>query len=375
MAFYGIDLHTDSFVAARLSVGKNAKINSSPIKVTKYYLQDESFQRFKESLTKEDYVIVEACTNAFWFYDQIKDLVKECYILDVNKYNANNKKTDKFDAKKLAKKLAYYVIVGGDEDDLPLVYVPPKKVRELRALFSTYKLNKKTITQFKNRIHSIFTENGMNILRKQIMNPEYRSQLLNMLPNDFWHLQLKTLFAQLDAINDETEKIKQMILELGYRLFRKEIELLVSIKGFSPFTAIALMSDVVDINRFPSVKKFCTYLRTAPRVKSSNDKTVIGPTNRYSRSLTCTLMAQSVEHFATAGEHLTTFYARVKQGKKAGVYRMAMIRKTLVCAYYMLKRNQLFKWMDEDLYREKLRELKKIDSNMTAIKKTKKPAA
>jgi transposase len=237
------------------------------------------------------------------------------------------------------------------------------------------KLNKKTIAQFKNRIHSIFTENGMNILKKQIVNPEYRAQLLSMLPNGFWQLQLKTLFAQLDAIEDETEKIKQMIHELGYRLFQKEIKLLVSIKGFSPFTAIALMSDVVDINRFPSVKKFCAYLRTAPKVKSSNDKTVIGPTNRYSRSLTCTLMSQSVEHFATAGEHLTTFYARVKQGKRAGVYRMAMIRKTLVCAYYMLKRNQLFKWVDNDLYREKLRELKKIDSNMTPIKKTKKPAA
>jgi transposase len=375
MVFYGIDLHTDSFVAARLAVENNAKINGSPIKITKYYLQDESFQRFKESLTKEDYVIVEACANAFWFYDQIKDLVKECYILDVNKFNANNKKTDKFDAKKLSKKLAYYVISGGDEDDLPLVYVPPKEVRELRALFSTYKLNKKTIAQFKNRIHSIFTENGMNILKKQIVNPEYRAQLLSMLPNGFWQLQLKTLFAQLDTIEDETEKIKQMIHELGYRLFQKEIKLLVSIKGFSPFTAIALMSDVVDINRFPSVKKFCAYLRTAPRVKSSNDKTVIGPTNRYSRSLTCTLMSQSVEHFATAGEHLTTFYARVKQGKRAGVYRMAMIRKTLVCAYYMLKRNQLFKWVDNDLYQEKLRELKKIGCNMTPVKKRKKTAA
>jgi len=82
MAFYGIDLHTDSFVATNLSVGENGRINSDPIKVTEYYLQDESFQRFKESLTKEDYVIVGACPNAIWFYDQIKDLVKECHILD-----------------------------------------------------------------------------------------------------------------------------------------------------------------------------------------------------------------------------------------------------------------------------------------------------
>lgn len=373
MAFYGVDLHTDSFVTARLAAEDCANINSSPIKVTKHYLLDESFQKFKESLTEEDYVIVEACANAFWFYDQIKELVKGCYVLDVNKYTANTNKTDKLDAKKLTKKLAYYVLTNGDSDDLPLVYIPPKEVRELRALFSTYQLDKKTITQFKNRIHSIFAENGIDIPKKQL-NPENRSKLLNIPISDVWKLQLKTLFTQLEAIEEETEKIKQMIYELGYRFFRQEIELLVSIKGFSPLTAIALMSDVVDIKRFSSVKKFCAYLRTAPRVKSSNDKTVIGST-RHSRSLTCTLMSQSVEHFAVAGEHLSNFYARVKKGKKAGVYRMALIRKVLVCAYYMLKRNKSFKWVDDALYREKLRELKKIGDNKTSAKKPKKAAA
>jgi transposase len=360
MAFYAIDLHTDSFVSALICVENVANINTSPIKIAKFYLQDESFRKFKESLTKEDYVLIEACANAFWFYDQIKDLVKECYILDVNKYKASINKTDKLDAKRLVKKLAYYVLTNGDNDDLALVYVPPKEVRELRALFTTYKLNKKSITQFKNRIHSIFTENGINISKKQLVNPAYRSQLLKMLMNGVWQLQVNTLFAQLDLIEDETEKIKQMIYELGYRFFRNEVELLLSIKGFSPLTAIALMSDVIDVNRFPSVKKFCAYLRTAPKVKSSNDKTVIGSINRYSRSLTCTLMSQSVEHFATAGENLIAFYTRVKQGKRAGVYRMAMIRKTLVCAYYMLKRNQVFKWVDQDLYNHKLKEFKKL---------------
>lgn len=375
MAFYGIDLHTDSFVSAKMDLQEGVSINKTSIKITKFYLQDASFQQFKDSLTKEDYVIIEACANAFWFYDQIIGLVKACYILDVNKYNASNNKTDKLDAKKLVKKLAYYVITNGDSDDLPLVYVPPKAVRELRALFTTYQLNKKTMTQFKNRIHSIFTENGFNISRKQISNPESRAKLLDMPLTDLWKLQLKTLFAQMDAIELETEKIKQMIYELGYRLFKEEITLLLSIKGFSPLTAIALMSDVIDINRFPSVKKFCAYLRTAPKVKSSNDKTVIGSTNKFSRTLTCTLMSQSVEHFAQSSDHLGAFYTRVKQGKKAGVYRMALIRKTLVCAYYMLKRNKLFYWTDKKLYNEKIREFNNIINPKSDKKATKKNAA
>jgi Transposase and inactivated derivatives len=373
MIFHGIDLHTNSFVA--MSLKFEGKLNQGTITTGKYYLEPVSFQKFKDTLSKEDYVLVEACANAFWFYDEIKGLVKDCYVLNVNKYKASINKTDKIDTKKLTKKLAYYVLTNGDSDDLPLVYVPPKEVRELRALFSTYRLNKKTITQFKCRIHSIFTENGIDIPKKQVLNPKNRAKLLELSLADTWKQQLRILFTQLDTIEQETEQIKKLIYELGYRLFREEIEILLSIRGFSPLTAIALMSDVIDINRFPSVKQFCAYLRTAPRVKFSNDKTVIGPTNRYSRSLTCTLMAQSVEHFATAGEHLGTFYERVKKGKKAGVYRMALIRKMLVCAYYMLKRKKLFYWMDEKLYQEKLREFINTVNPKSNEKTTRKAAA
>ena len=148
LVFHGIDLHSDSFVDAQM-------LSDGTVRTNKHYLDPESFQKFKDCLSKEDYVLVEACTNAFWFYDQIVNLVKECFILDTNKFMTGINKTDKIDAKKLVKRLAYYVTTNGDNNDLPLVYVPAREVRELRALFSTYQLNKKTMTQFKNRIYSI----------------------------------------------------------------------------------------------------------------------------------------------------------------------------------------------------------------------------
>ncbi len=163
-----------------------------------------------------------------------------------------------------------------------------------------------------------------------------------------------------DNIELETEELKKIIYKLGHELFPKEIELLLSIKGFSPLTAIALMADIVDIDRFPCVKKFCAYLRTAPKVKSSNNTTKIGSTNKFARSLSCSLLSQSVNHFAKSGDHLGSFYERIKVGKKAGVYRMAMIRKILVCAFYMLKRKKQFYWINEKLYKSKLSEFKKM---------------
>lgn len=353
MVFHGIDIHSDSFIDAKMTP-------DGKIQITKFYLTPDFLQKFKDQLSNDDYVLVESCSNAFWFYDQIIDRVQDCYILDVNKFKTSINKTDKIDAKKLVKRLAFYVIANGDDSDLPLVYVPPKEVRELRALFSTYQLNKKTMTQFKNRIHSILRQNGFTVSSIKEINPELIAKISGVPLNDIWKFQLKTLLNQLESLAVETDTIKQKICQFGHQLFPKEIELLLSIKGFSPLTAIALMSDVVDIKRFPNVKKFCAYLRTAPKIKSSNEKTVIGSTNQHSRSLTCTLMAQSVGHFAETGDFLGAFYERVKKGKKPSVSRMALIRKTLVCAYYMLKRNKQFYWVNERLYHNKIRDFEKL---------------
>jgi hypothetical protein len=75
MAFYGIDLHSDSFVAATMTC-------DSKIKTNKFYLDQGSFQKFKEQLTKDDYVLVEACTNSFWFYDQIVNVRRQIVAKD-----------------------------------------------------------------------------------------------------------------------------------------------------------------------------------------------------------------------------------------------------------------------------------------------------
>jgi transposase len=368
MKFHGIDLHTDSLINASLSIiDKGTSINT-----TKYYLTGESFEKFKKSLSKDDYVIVESCSNSFWLYDQIKNIVKECFILNTIKFKQNTNKTDKIDAKKLAKKLAYYVLANGDKDDLPMVYIPNKEIRELRGLFSSYKLNKKTMTQYSNRIHSILKQNGIYLEKKELTRLSFKNNIQDLNLSQSWKVQIIILLNQIELIEQQTEDLKRIIFQKGYDLFKNELELLLSITGFSPLTAIALMTDIADINRFHSVKKFCSYLRTTPRVKSSNTSTVIGRTNKEARSLTCSLLSQSINHFADASDFLNSFYQRVKQGKKAGVYRMALMRKILVCAFYMLKRKKKFYWVKDELYKNKLRDLSKEISTIVINKYFKK---
>ena len=151
MNAYGIDLHSDRFTVAKMMV-KNEKVYEV---VSTYSFKNESYERFLGSLREDDYVLVENSTNAFWFHDQLVGRVKACFVYDTNDIRSSGNKNDKIDARHLVRKLSFYLVMGERKKDLPTVYVPDAEIRELRGLFTTYRLYNKTKVQLKNRIHSL----------------------------------------------------------------------------------------------------------------------------------------------------------------------------------------------------------------------------
>jgi len=250
-------------------------------------------------------------------------------------------------------------MMGERKEYLPTVYVVDAEIREIRGLFTTYQLYKKTKVQLKNRIHSILKQNGICIERGKIDRKDFEARIDGFEISGIRKFQIRSALKALKSVYEEQEEIKDQIHLLGYKLFKEEIELLLSIRGFSAFTGIALMSDVVDVNRFSSARKFCSYLRATPKVKSSNQSIQIGHINRQSRPLTCSLLTQSIVQLSKAGEHMSEFYGRVKIGKSAGKSRIALIRKILVSAYHMLNRKQTYHWVEEELYSKKMENLQK----------------
>jgi len=347
MGLIGIDLHADSFFVVRTRETEKGHIRTE----RRYQLQGESWRVFTSSLTKEDYVLIEATTNSFWFRDRILPYVCECYILNMHKIGFSGNKTDKIDARRLLDVLSYYVHVKG-VSELPSVYVPRPAVRRLRSLLTSYRLNRRIATQLKNRIHSLFKQVGIVTTRKRLFTNAGWKTAMQATPREL-AVHVSLLCRQLATAKKTGDDLTDLIVDLGMKTFPTEIELLLSIPGFSAFTAIVLLADIDNVDRFDTPKKFCAYLHTAPRVKGSNDTTRVGSTSPQSRSMTCTLLTQSVVHLKHAGPHFTSFYERVHIGKSAGKTRIALIRKILVSAYFMLKRQTYFHWADPDLHERK----------------------
>ena len=309
-------------------------------------------------------ILIEATTGAFWFHDQVAKRVAGCYVLRANKMESYGNKTDKIDANRLLDLLCYHELMAIDLRERPYVYVPAMEVRELRGLLPTYQLFRKQITQTVNRIHSIYKQNGIRLENKKLSSETYRDGIFSEKTlSTIWNVQLIALFNTLQVFEVEKRQLQDVICLQGYRLFPEQIRLLLSIKGFSVLTASALMADVVTVDRFPNAKTFCCYLRTAPCVRASADTVHLGHTNKQGRSLTCTLLTQSIIHFTSPGTHLARFKERISEGKRPCTVRMALIRKVLTSTYNMLSRKQLHNQVDRASYERKLSELDRLIRN------------
>jgi transposase len=357
MALYGIDLHSDSMTGASIA-GLGAGQQRLSFSLS---LSGPRFEQFLENLGAGDVILIEATTGAFWFYDQVAERVAGCYVLNPHKMESYGNKTDRIDAGRLLDLLCYHELMTVELRKRPYVYVPPREVRELRGLLTTYQLLKKQITQTLNRIHSIYKQNGIRLEKSKLSSSRYRQSILTerVLPS-LWSIQVVALINTLEAFEVEKKQLQDVICVRGYSLFPEQIRLLLSIKGFSVLTATALMADVVTVDRFPNAKAFCCYLRTAPRVRASADTVHLGRTNKQGRSLSCTLLTQSVIHFSSPGTPLARFKERISAGKRPCTVRMAVIRKVLTSAYNMLSRSQLHNQIDRASYERKLSELDRL---------------
>lgn len=335
MKFMGIDLHSNCFTCCTLDEGTEKKMDN-------FNINKESMNKFYQLLTPETYVIIESTTNSFKFTELIKDKVKDVNISNtyaLKLISFTNKKTDKIDAEKLARVLKMQVMSG--EEQVKRVVLPPPIIQDIRALFSTYKLLGKQRTQLKNRIHSLLKQNLFPFNKVMIFNTKMREKILNISDSRELKFQLKLLFNELDHIELTIKELVKEI-ELAGAPYMKEIDILTSMQGISVLSAIAIISDIITVKRFSDSKHFASYLRSTPKVESSNDKTYIKNTNKQGRKLTVTFLYQSLNHFINSNPRITHWYYKLSEYKKVGKVRMGTCRR-FITVIYQIRNRQFYR--------------------------------
>ena len=137
-----------------------------------------------------------------------------------------------------------------------------------------------------------------------------------------------------------------------------DIKILLSITGIDIFSAMRISTEIVDVRRFSTPWKLVSYAGLAPSIRESSGKTKTGKiTKQGSPWLRCWILFQCALIAIKYDAHLKIFYDRIRNRKGHAKAIVASAKELLVIIWYMLTRNELYRYVDKQRYEQKVQKL------------------
>ena len=326
MRHVGIDLHKTTIVACYL---EDEKFSHKSFKVTEV-------EKFKKSLKSTDELAFEATTNSPWFYRECKDLVSRTVVVNTSEFGAiasSVKKTDKNDAKTLAKYLS--------KNMLPEVRVKDQNQQEIETLFNARKLLTKETTMLKNELHGILLGQGIIISPSELNSDVGLDRIAKLCTTSEINFALISLTGSLKSLAAKIKEFDIKLQELGSKL--PGYYNLKTIYGLGTNTIALLLATIGNISNFTSHSKLASYIGLIPRVRNSNQNISHGSITKRGNALLRGNLVMCALVAIGKNKQLNNFYMRIKlkSGYKNAI--VATAHKLLKIIYYTLKYNWYFK--------------------------------
>ena len=257
--YVGLDVHKHYVMVG--AVNTTQEVVLPPRKVS--LIEFEGWA--KKHLRPTDEVVLEATTNAWYFYDLLEPLVGRVVVghpPHIKLIAAALVKTDKKDTMTLAKLLSVNMI--------PPVWVPPQHVRELRALISHRQRLISQQTRTKNRLRSL-------LQRQYIVPPD--GELFSQANRPWWlkldlssseKLRMRQDLIILDQLAPLIQEVETEIERLSLtEPWAEPVPYLLQLPGIGLLTAMTILSAIGQIERFSSAKKLVSYAGLGARVHAS----------------------------------------------------------------------------------------------------------
>jgi transposase len=240
----------------------------------------------------EFYCAYEAGFSGFWLQKYLDKEGISCIVVNPADVPTSHKekefKTDPRDCRKIAKALQSNLLEG--------IYVPSDPGLEYRKVVRLYHDMSRNYTRNKNKVKGIINFYGIDY------PPEFQSTY-NHWSNSFFswleELRLTSEYGNwaLQFYIQEALRAKELkriatrkVRELSKtEVFKKQVLLLRSIPGIGLITAMTIITEIENIQRFRNLDTLCAYIGLIPSTKSSGEKDKVGSIthrgNKYLKSL------------------------------------------------------------------------------------------
>lgn len=217
-------------------------------------------------------VIYEAGFRGFTLYDKLEADGYECIVTPphtVTEEKCRKQKNDRIDSRRLAKNL--------ENDDCGRCHVPDKALREDRQISRLYGQLQRDITRESNRIRRFLEFHDLDQYAKSgSWSRSYYITLkkeLESLPlSDALRFSLSMMYNELEFLWARQKETLRFLHQLAKsERYKESVDLLKSAPGIGILTAIRLVLEWGDLNRFTRKEKFASFLGLIPCEHSSGE--------------------------------------------------------------------------------------------------------
>lgn len=326
MLFGGLDAHKD-FVQACWVDGKNKVVREE-----RFDTSPTGLQRLCQA-ARGSRCVIESSTACFQTYDALNDAGVQVHAAHPQRVKAIASakiKTDKIDARTLAELER--------ADLIPEAHIPSKQTRDLRLLVRQRIFLTQQTTRLKNRVRSTFLKQGIRTPSNLFTKQAWKETVLHTSGNA--KLAAEQMAAQLEFLLKQRKE-----LDGGIQLAAESLDdakLLKTMPGVGWFSALLLAVEIDGVNRFADAEHLQSYAGLVPSTRQSGNVSHSGHISKQGDALMRWVLVQSAWIAVRQSKKFRKTFSKIgrKHGCKHAI--VAVARKMLRCAYFMLARKQAF---------------------------------
>ncbi|MFQ5794423.1 MAG: IS110 family transposase [Candidatus Bipolaricaulia bacterium] len=233
---------------------------------------------------------------------------------------------------------------------LPTVWIPPAEIRDARDLPRTRMVLTRERTRLKNRIHATLAKYALTIREvSDIFGVRGRvllAERIEQLPPQTQYAT-ERLLEQLRAVDQQIQAFEERMEAVFHQTPTPQIKWVMSLPGVGFILGVVIISEVGDVDRFPSAGHLASYAGTTPRVHASGGKVRHGrvrqDVNRYLKWAYVETANAVCRHRNRPGwrqRHVSQLYERIKRRKGHLKAIGAVSRHLAEATYWMLKKEE-----------------------------------
>jgi len=304
----------------------------------------EALQGFLEEFEPGSPVAVETIGNWYWITDEIEAAGMVPRLVNARQakvMSGSINKTDRLDARGLNRLQR--------AGTLPTVWIPPRELRDARELPRTRMVLVCQRTKLKNRIHANLAKYGLTAGGASdlfgVRGRRILDEHLDELPSETQYVT-RCLINQLDHLTHEVREIERRMAELFSAT--QELRLIQTLPGVAFILGVVIITEVGDVERFPSASHLASYAGMTPRVHASGGRVRYGRTrpdvNHYLKWAYAEAANAGMIHRRGHPErHVSRLYERVRRRRGHAKAIGAVGRHLAEATYWMLKKQEPYR--------------------------------